>query len=150
MPGTAFNGATIARSQLLRPFPQFGNVRTFDDDGTSRYHSAADQAREAVHARAIRCSAAYTWSQFTEQVFKLNVTDTSYEKRPSASDVPHRVAISGIWELPFGHGRRWASDAGRLADAFIGGWSVQAIGQLQSGRRSTSSATSTSTATRPS
>src|SRR5438128_2002333 len=37
LPGSAFNAATIARSQLLRPFPQFGNIRTFDDNGTSRY-----------------------------------------------------------------------------------------------------------------
>ena len=76
----------------------------------------------------------YTWSKFTEQVSRLNVTDTQYEKRPSSSDVPHRLSISGIWELPFGRDRHWVSGAGRFTDAFIGGWSVQANGQLQSGR----------------
>jgi hypothetical protein len=39
----------------------------------------------------------------------------------------------GTWELPFGNGRHWASNAGRLTDAFIGGWSLQAIGQFQTG-----------------
>ena len=48
--------------------------------------------------------------------------------------MPHRLAVSGIWELPFGRGRHWARDAGGLLDASIGGWSLQAIGQLQSGR----------------
>jgi hypothetical protein len=67
-------------------------------------------------------------------VSKLNATDTVYETRPASSDVPHRIAISGIWELPFGHGRRFGAGANRLADGFIGGWSVQAIGQWQSGR----------------
>jgi hypothetical protein len=38
--GTSFNGATIARQQLLRPFPHFDNLRTRADDGTSRYNSA--------------------------------------------------------------------------------------------------------------
>src|SRR5262249_25535521 len=38
-PGTSYNGATIARQQLLRPSPQFGTRRPFDDDGTSRYIS---------------------------------------------------------------------------------------------------------------
>ena len=35
-------------------------------------------------------------------MFKLNPTDTDYENRLSRVDVPHRVALSGIWELPFG------------------------------------------------
>ena len=39
-PARASTPRPIARSQLLRPYPQFGNVRTFDDDGTSRYNSA--------------------------------------------------------------------------------------------------------------
>src|SRR5206468_1915667 len=133
MPVAAFNGATIARSQLLRPFPQFGNVRTFDDDGTSRYNSAQGKI-EKRFTKGYTLLAAYTWSRFTERVFRLNATDTTYENRLSQFDVPHRVALSGIWELPFGRGRHWASSASRFADAFVGGWSVQAIGQFQSGR----------------
>jgi hypothetical protein len=133
IPGTGFNGATIARSQLLRPYPQFGNVRTFDDDGTSRYNSA--QAKiEKRFTRGYTVLAAYTWSKFTERVFKLNPSDAAYENRLSEFDVPHRVALSGIWEMPFGNGRRWANGASGVTNALIGGWSLQAIGQFQSGR----------------
>jgi Carboxypeptidase regulatory-like domain/TonB dependent receptor-like, beta-barrel len=133
LPGTAFNAATVARSQLLRPFPQFGNVRTFADNGTSSYHSAQFKV-EKRFTKGYTLLAAYTWSRFREQVFQLNPYDTTYEDRPAASDVPHRVTISGILELPFGHGRTFAANANRLTDAFIGGWSLQAIGQLQSGQ----------------
>ena len=133
LPGTAFNAATVARSQLLRPFPQFGNVRTFDDNGTSSYHSAQFKV-EKRFTKGYTLLAAYTWSRFREQVFQLNPYDTTYEDRPAASDVPHRVTISGILELPFGHGRAFAANANRFTDAFIGGWSLQAIGQLQSGQ----------------
>jgi Carboxypeptidase regulatory-like domain/TonB dependent receptor-like, beta-barrel len=133
IPGTNFNGANIARSQLLRPFPQFGNIRTFDDDGTSRYNSAQFKV-EKRFTSGYTLLGAYTWSKFTERVFKLNPTDTEYDERLSEFDVPHRFVVSGIWELPFGRERRWASGVNRLTDAFIGGWSVQAIGQLQSGR----------------
>ena len=133
LPGTAFNAATVARSQLLRPFPQFGNVRTFDDNGTSSYHSAQFKV-EKRFTKGYTLLAAYTWSRFREQVFQLNPYDATYEDRPSASDVPHRVTISGILELPFGHGRAFAANANRFTDAFIGGWSLQAIGQLQSGQ----------------
>jgi hypothetical protein len=133
LPGTSFNGATIARSQLLRPYPQFGAVRTFADDGTSQYHSAQVKL-EKRFTRGYTLLAAYTWSRFTERVFKLNPTDTSYENRLSEFDVPHRLALSGIWELPFGEGRRFAGSATGLTNALVGGWSIQAIGQFQSGR----------------
>jgi hypothetical protein len=78
--------------------------------------------------------AAYTASKFTERVFKLNPTDAEYEDRLSEFDVPQRLALSGIWELPFGRDRHWGAGAGRLTDALIGGWSLQGIGQYQSGR----------------
>jgi len=112
--GTGFNGATIARSQLLRPFPQFGNIRTYDDNGTSIYNSAQVKLEKRFTTR-FSALAAYTWSRFTERVFKLNPTDTEYENRLSQYDVPHRVSISGIWQLPWG-------------------FSVQGIGQFQSGQ----------------
>jgi hypothetical protein len=133
LPGTSLNGATIARSQLLRPFSQFGNIRTFASDGTSRYTSAQFKV-ERRFALGYSILAAYTWSRFTEQVFKLNPTDTTYEDRLSEFDVPHRVSISGMWELPFGKGRRWGRSLGALADGVVGGWSIQGIGQFQSGR----------------
>jgi hypothetical protein len=132
LPGTSFNGATIARQQLLRPFPQFDNIRTRADDGTSKYNSAQVKL-EKRFTRGYTVLAAYTWSKFTEKVFKLNPTDADYEERLSEFDVPHRFVISGIWELPFGRERRWASESA-FADAIVGGWSVQAIGQMQSGR----------------
>ena len=133
LPGTSFNGATIARQQLLRPFPQFDNIRTRASDGTSRYNSAQFKL-EKRFTSGYSLLAAYTWSKFTERVFLLNPTDTEYEERLSEFDVPHRLALSGIYEIPFGRGRRWGSDASGVAEAVAGGWSIQAIGQLQTGR----------------
>ena len=78
--------------------------------------------------------ASYTWSKFSERVSLLNPTDTEYEERPADADIPHRVVVSGIFELPFGRNRRWASDAHPVVETVIGGWSFQAIGQWQSGR----------------
>ncbi|HYR43448.1 MAG TPA: TonB-dependent receptor [Terriglobia bacterium] len=47
-------------------------------------------------------------------------------------DVPHRVILAPIVELPFGKNRKWAN-ASRAADGVIGGWSISAIVNLQSG-----------------
>jgi hypothetical protein len=132
IPGVGING-NITRAQLLRPYPHLLNVRTWNSDGTSRYNSAQFKI-EKRFTRGYTLLVGYTWSKFTERVFQLNPSDTTYEERLSEADVPHRLAVSGIWELPFGRGRHWARDAGGLLDAAIGGWSLQAIGQIQSGR----------------
>ena len=51
----------------------------------------------------------------------------------SGQDVPHRFTVNGILELPFGRGRRLASDASGAVEAIIGGWQVQGIYTYQSG-----------------
>jgi Carboxypeptidase regulatory-like domain len=130
---TGFTAATVARSQLLRPFPQFNNVPTNGSSGTSQYDSAQFKL-EKRFTKGYSVIGTYTWSHFTEQVFKLNSTDANFEKRLARDDVPHRVTASILYELPFGRGRHWAGNASGLTNAFIGGWSVNAIGQLQSGR----------------
>ena len=50
----------------------------------------------------------------------------------SILDVPNRLILAPIVELPFGHGRRWLSE-GDLANALAGGWTVSAIFDFESG-----------------
>jgi hypothetical protein len=76
----------------------------------------------------------YTWSKLLERVSFLNPTDTEYEKRISSNDAPHRIVLSGIWELPFGRTRRWGANWSNFSEAVFGGWQVQGIWQAQSGR----------------
>jgi hypothetical protein len=130
---TGFTAANVARSQLLRPFPQFNNVPTNGSSGTSDYKSAQTKL-ERRFAKGYSIIGTYTFSHFTERVFKLNATDASFENRLARDDVPHRVTASILYELPFGHGKPWGGNAGSLLNGIAGGWSVNAFGQLQSGR----------------
>jgi hypothetical protein len=133
IPGTGLNNAQTARSNLLKPYPQFGDINSWDDNGTTRYDSAQFKLEKRfTHGYSLLAS--YTWSKFSERTFLLNPTDTEYEDRAAEADIPHRFVISGILELPFGRDRRWASNVNPVLDTIIGGWSLQAIGQLQSGR----------------
>ena len=48
--------------------------------------------------------------RWQEQTYALNAVDGPagiYEKRRSDVDVPHRVVVNGILELPFGRGRKF-------------------------------------------
>ncbi|HTM26115.1 MAG TPA: TonB-dependent receptor [Vicinamibacterales bacterium] len=130
---TGFTNATVVRSQLLRPFPQFNNVPTQGTNGTSQYNSG-QVTLEKRFSTGYSILLTYTRSHFTEQVSRLNPTDTTYEKRLSRDDVPNRMAASILYELPFGRGKTWGSNAAGALNGIIGGWSVNAIGQFQSGR----------------
>jgi hypothetical protein len=133
LPGTSLNGSTVQRQQLLRPFPEFGRIRTRRDDGEGIYH--AGQFRiERRFTNGFTLLTSYTWSKVIEEITFLNESDQDYERRIGSDDIPHRVVVSSIWELPFGRGRRFGADHKGFVNAFIGGWQIQGIYQWQSGR----------------
>jgi outer membrane receptor protein involved in Fe transport len=45
----------------------------------------------------------------------------------------HNFVLSGLAELPFGKGKKWASDASGLTEALIGGWQFNTNVFIQSG-----------------
>ena len=47
--------------------------------------------------------------------------------------MPHRFVATADWQIPFGHGRRFASNVNRVVDGIIGGWEVSGFFTLQSG-----------------
>jgi len=133
IPGQSLNGATVARSQLLRPFPEFTSIASQRFDGTAIYHGGQFRV-EHRFTRGFTLLTSYTWSKTIEEVTFLNDSDTDYERRISENDIPHRVVVSGVWELPFGKGRQWGDGAPGVVRAVLGGWQMQGIYQYQSGR----------------
>ncbi len=132
--GTAFfTNTNQSRGQLLRPFPEFGDINSIRNDGESIYHSGQFRA-EKRFSKGYSLLAAYTWSKYIEEASVLNVTDTDLERRISRDDIPHRVVVSGIWELPFGKSRKWGGGWNSYVDGVLGGWQLNAIFQWQSGR----------------
>lgn len=128
----AFTAANIARERLLRPYPQFDQVRTTNYDGYSWYHSLQMQL-EKRFSRGYTISGSYTLSKFMQATEYLNASDPLPTEVISDFDTPHRVAVSGIWELPFGRGRRLFAQAPRIASTLISGWQLGAIYTFQSG-----------------
>jgi len=52
----------------------------------------------------------------------------------SSFDIASRFVFSGLYEIPVGHGRKYGSSMNRLADLVIGGWQMNTIITMQSGR----------------
>ncbi len=123
--------------------PAFGPAQFTTSRGRSDYDSV--QARiERRMADGLSLLVAYTWSRSRDNASSLfgskagnyapqNSYDLNAEWGPSDFDTPHRLVISGVWDLPFGAGRRWLHDGGALG-AVLGGWDLAGIAAFQSGR----------------
>ena len=72
-------------------------------------------------------SACAAGSQFSTACY-----DPKAEWGHGVLDVPNRIIIAPIFELPFGKGKTFASNSG-LADAIIGGWTIASVTTWQSG-----------------
>ena len=70
------------------------------------------------------------WTQATEY---LNAADPQPTKMISDLDVTNRLSLNGIYELPFGNGKRFASEASGITEALVGGWQVQGVYTWQTG-----------------
>jgi hypothetical protein len=48
--------------------------------------------------------------------------------------IDHVFKLNAVYDLPFGQGRRWGSDANAFVERLIGEWSVSLVTRVQSGR----------------
>jgi hypothetical protein len=125
-------GANISRANLLRPFPHFGDLLREEPIGYSWYHSLQVRA-ERRFLQGFTFQLAYTWSKTMEAVEFINPADPVPYESVSAFDRTHRIASSGIWEVPLGRGRKFAANLPKPADFLLGGWQIGAIVAIQSG-----------------
>ena len=132
LPGTSLNNPTIARQQLLRPYPQYLDIRTSTNEGKSWYHSGQVGLQKRF-SKGYTLGLSYTYSQWEQATEYLNPADTEPTRMISDLDVPHRLSVSGILELPFGKGRRFMSDADGFLNALVGGWQIQGVYTYQAG-----------------
>jgi hypothetical protein len=124
--------ANVPVSQLLLPYPEFGAINTTYSGGFSWYHALEVRA-EKRYAQGLTLQGNFAWSKFMEATQKLNPTDAEPTHFISSLDRPFNFTASGVYELPFGKGRQFLSNAHGPVDWVLGGWSIQAIYQKRSG-----------------
>ncbi|MBI3951800.1 MAG: TonB-dependent receptor [Acidobacteria bacterium] len=59
--------------------------------------------------------------------------DRKLDRAESVFSIRHRLAVNAIYELPFGRGKKFLSNASGITDALLGGWSINTLGTFQSG-----------------
>ncbi|MGE5836083.1 MAG: carboxypeptidase regulatory-like domain-containing protein [Acidobacteriota bacterium] len=150
--GSFASQSTIQFGQLLRPFPQFGNITMTQSTGAkSLYHAGVFTLRKRMSGWWAG-SITYTLSKLEDNQFgqdnyysaapglldNYTVIPGSVQYNPdslyglSLLDSPHKLVIAPIVRIPVGEGRRYLNDLGAL-DYLIGGWTVSFVGTIQSG-----------------
>ena len=139
---------TVARGQLLRPFPQYTGVAI--DENTNRssiYHSFQMKIEKRLRAGGT-ILASYTVAKLISDTDTLtgwlesaggtqwgdtNSNDIRYERSLTAYDVPQRFVLSYVLDLPFGKGQKFGKDMEGVGGKLISGWGINGITTFQSG-----------------
>ena len=62
------------------------------------------------------------------------VTSSLIRDAGDPGDITHVFKLSGLYDLPFGQGRRFGGNVNGFVNRFIGDWSVSMVARIQSGR----------------
>jgi Carboxypeptidase regulatory-like domain len=139
---------TVSQAQLLKPYPRFLNVATYrNNSGTSNYNAIQAKVEQRL-SHGISFLFAYTHSKLIDDassVFSTTVLSSPnsssliaadtfrpfLERDASNGDMPNVLSFSSIYDLPAGRGHNFASTG--VANALLGGWTLNTILSLQSG-----------------
>jgi hypothetical protein len=120
-----------------RPFPKYPTINYVDNGASHDYRGVTLEAERRMN-HGLFVQVAYTaardvgntneWSNTIENPFDLN-----REVGHDISTPRHRLTSAVMYELPFGHDRRWLNRSPRIVDLALGGWQISAVGYQQTG-----------------
>jgi len=126
---------------------QFSSLFAWSSIGMSSYNALQLILRRVTNA-GLGLNFSYTYgnsidmgsdteraSEFTTNSFSFitNSFNPSLNRAVSDFDTRHLITGDFVDQLPFGRGKRFATNANRLTDAFIGGWTLSGITRWSSG-----------------
>jgi hypothetical protein len=127
-----------------RPDQAFQNIDSNYGAGFSSYE-ALQVKIEKRYSHGLTFLNSFTWSKAIDDACgaleaangdqqAVNLFDSAAGKGPSGSNQPFNDTLSAVYDLPFGHGRRYASKMPYFADALFGGWTLSGINSMLSGQ----------------
>lgn len=134
VPGQGLNAATVARSVLLRPHPQFGGITMNRLNLGSSYYNALEAAATKRYTNGMMFAVNYTWMKLEDALNFYTDWDAEPYRDIQGDQREHRLVITTLIDLPFGPGKPIGGDTTGLVAALIGGWQFNTIGEYQSGR----------------
>lgn len=135
MPGQLRTQANVPISQLLRQYPQYGDIQQrLVGKGLSRYQALQIQVQRPF-VQGFNLVLGYNYNRERNEEYydeQDNFTDTlSFFP---AVNPRHRLTGASIYQLPIGKGRKLLSNANRFVDGVLGGWALSGLFSINSGQ----------------
>lgn len=126
----------------VKPFPQYYSVRQPHFLGATSIYNSLQVTATKRSASGLSFLAAYTFSKAIGSSDAPGLGLYSYqgqdfynrknERSLTSFNRPHNLKITWMYDLPFGDGKRWASDNG-VVNVLVSGWTISAIHNYRSG-----------------
>src|SRR6202790_257143 len=141
----ALVGPTTTVGQLLRPFPQYAGVQLAGQGSYDSIYHSFQLTVQRRFADAGSLLIAYTNAKLISDTDTLTawvepgvggIQDNNNlrgERSLSSQDVPQRLVISYVLDLPLGKGRRYLSGAEGWLNRIVGGWGIDGVTFFQRG-----------------
>jgi len=122
---------------LRVPYPLFtGGITANMEQGNATYNALAVRV-EKRFSKGLSFIVGYTYSKSLDDGTPDSEIDFPYNIKlnhaRATQDVPQRLVISELYNLPVGRGRRFMSNSSHLVDGLLGGWEVSGIETFQDG-----------------
>jgi hypothetical protein len=111
-----------------------GGANVTGNGGYTKYN-----AMQVEYARrlsgGLQFNTNYTYGRgFNSTRYSFRVDRKLTRDGGTEGDVEHAFKANAVYELPFGHGRRFAANVNNVVDRIVNGWNVSGTLRLQSGR----------------
>jgi len=143
--GTPVPAGTYFVPTATKANPALANTWTYFSEGDSSYHALQVDINHRFSG-GLSLRGIYTWSKTIDDGDSVNATTSGNEPALASNpfnlradrglanfDVRNAAAINGVYEVPFGHGKRFLANASGFGNAIASGWSINSIATLQSG-----------------
>lgn len=120
------------------PYPAYGFILLTYNGGWSNYNALTARV-EKRFGGGLYLLGSYTWSKALDlgstDDFSIVSRDFKlYDKGRSDFDVPQRLVLSFVYELPVGRGKRFGANMNPVLNTIVGGWQVTGITTFASGQ----------------
>ncbi|HET7698380.1 MAG TPA: carboxypeptidase-like regulatory domain-containing protein [Vicinamibacterales bacterium] len=121
-------------ANLFQLNPDINNANFETNVGRTKYDSLQiDVTKRLSHGFLLQ--GGYVFGNSYESVrYSLKTPYKQVVQTGDPGSITHALKFNWIYELPFGNGRRFLGNASGLLDRLVGGWEIDGIARIQSGR----------------